>query len=261
MDRQRQNQPTSVGAQTVAKAVHLLKLIASTQGQKQRLMKIAQMAELDKSTAHRLLQRLVHERLLTRNPRTRTYQLGPLLYELGLGALPESNIKEITEPYLRSLARHTGDTVCLVVKSGFETVCLERIVGNHEIQTMTRSIGDRHPAGIGAGGLAILAQHTEQEITTTINTIEKSLTHYQLSKDTLIHQIRLTQERGFALDEGLAASHITAIGKAIKDNNGQPTAAIFVASLTERMTASRRIKVINRLETCVKEIERLQKMV
>ena len=71
----------SASAQTVGRAVSLLRLIASNQPRHLRLVDVAAMASLDKSTAHRLLQRLVQERMLARDA-SRGYRLGPLLYEL-----------------------------------------------------------------------------------------------------------------------------------------------------------------------------------
>ncbi len=120
------------------------------------------MASLDKSTAHRLLQRLVDERLLVRDDDHHGYRLGPLLYELGLAALPANNLREVAKPALELLAKSTGDMAFLVGRSGYESVCLDRIEGNFAIQTMTQGIGDRHPLGIGAGGLAILAALAEE---------------------------------------------------------------------------------------------------
>src|SRR5690606_22909690 len=111
-----------------------------------RLVDIAAMASMDKSTAQRLLHRLVHERLLARDP-VRGYRLGPLLYELGLAALPGTNLREVSQAPLHELAHSTGDMVFLVIRSGFESVCLNRIAGNYPIQTMTRTEGDRHPLG------------------------------------------------------------------------------------------------------------------
>ena len=88
-------------AQTVARAIQLLRLVASSQSRNLRLVDIAEMADLDKSTAHRLLQRLVQERMLVRDPGLRGYRLGPLLYELGLAALPETNLRQVAQPAVR----------------------------------------------------------------------------------------------------------------------------------------------------------------
>lgn len=214
------------------------------------------MASLDKSTAHRLLQRLVHERMLARDP-MRGYRLGPLLYELGLGALPESNLREISQTALYELAHATGDMVFLVRRSGFETVCLNRIAGNYPIQTMTRTVGDRHPLGVGAGGLAILASLNDSDMTTAVKAVAPRLYGYQMSESMLLDAVAATRARGgFAVDEGAAALDVTAIGKTIHDRSRSPVAAIFVASISTRMTKDRQKKVRKQLSVCTDAVER-----
>jgi DNA-binding IclR family transcriptional regulator len=172
----------STPSQTVARAILLLKLIASSKARNLRLIDIAEMAALDKSTAHRLLQRLVQERMLVRDPGQRGYRLGPLLHELGIAALPETNLREISESSLRLLAQSTGDMAFLIIRSGFETVCLNRIAGDFEIQTLTRNIGDRHPIGVGAGGLALLASLNDSEVDIAIDAVLPQLGRYSITE-------------------------------------------------------------------------------
>src|SRR5690606_11299811 len=105
----------SSSSQTVGRAIQLLRLVASSRSRELRLVDIAEMAALDKSTAHRLLQRLVKERMLVRAPGQRGYRLGPLLYELGLAALPETNLRELSTPALHRLAQATGDMAFLLI--------------------------------------------------------------------------------------------------------------------------------------------------
>lgn len=239
----------------MGRAVDLLRLVASSQLRHVRLVDIAAMASLDKSTAHRLLQRLVKERMLARDE-TRSYRLGPLLYELGLVALPESNLREASQSALNDLAQATGDMVFLLVRSGFETVCLNRIAGNFPIQTMTRSVGDRHPLGVGAGGLAILSALGDPDVTIAVKAVAAQLGRYGLTEDLLHERVAATRERGHAVDEGSAALGVTALGRPVLDPSGAPVAAVFVASIRSRMTPGRLREVDKRIVACVKAIER-----
>lgn len=244
----------SSSAQTVGRAVNLLRLVASNQPCHLRLVDIAAMASLDKSTAHRLLQRLVQERMLARDG-TRGYRLGPLLYELGLVALPETNLREVSQAALNDLAHATGDMVFLIVRSGFETVCLNRIAGNFPIQTMTRSVGDRHPLGVGAGGLAILAALGDPEVKIAIEGVAPQLSRYGLTEGVLHERVVATRKRGHAVDEGSAALDVTALGRPIHDRSRCPIAAVFVASIRSRMTPGRQREVDKQIAACVKTVE------
>ncbi|HMN78700.1 MAG TPA: IclR family transcriptional regulator [Burkholderiaceae bacterium] len=246
---------TSPPAQTVARSVQMLRLIASSKTKNLRLVDLAEMASLDKSTAHRLLQRLVAERMLVRDAGQRGYRLGPLLYEFGLAALPSSNLREVAQPGLQALAKATGDMAFLVGRSGYESVCLARIAGNFAIQTMTQGVGDRHPLGIGAGGLAILAALSESDQAIVIQTISPQLKRYRLTSRALRARIDETLEQGFAIDEGSAAADVTAIGKVICDRAANPVGAVFVASIRSRMVESRKEEVEKRLAVCAANIQ------
>jgi len=245
----------SSSAQTIGRAVQLLRLVASSQARNLRLIDIAEMASLDKSTAHRLLQRLVQERMLVRDPGHRGYRLGPLLYELGLATLPETSLRELSQPALSLLAQTTGDMAFLVVRSGFESVCMNRIAGNFAIQTMTQGVGDRHPLGVGAGGLAILSALSDGELQIVIKAVAPQLRRYRLGEKSLRERVETTRARGHALDEGSAALDVTALGRAIRDRTGSPVGAVFVASIRSRMTEGRQREVDKRLATCVASIE------
>ena len=190
-----------------------------------------------------------------RDPGQRGYRLGPLLHELGLAALPESNLRETAEPALHRLAQATGDMAFLLIRSGFDSVCLSRIAGNFEIQTMTRNVGDRHPLGVGAGGLAILAALNDGEREIVLREIAPQLNRYHLTPESLAERVRQTRERHFALDEGAAALDITALGKAIRSRSGTPMAAVFVASISSRMVESHKRHVLSSLTECVATIE------
>jgi len=249
-------QERTSSARTVARAVDLLRLIASSHSRHLRLVDLAAMAGLERSTAHRLLQRLVEERMLVRVPGQRGYRLGPLLYELGLSALPEKNLKEACHAELRRLADQTGDMAFLVVRSGYESVCLDRIAGNFPIQTMTSGVGDRHPLGIGAGGLAILAALSDTEVDIVLDAVRPQLAQYEhFDTESLKASVERTRTQGYAFDQGTAAAGVSALGMAIRLPSGVPAAAVFIATISSRLDAPRRATQSKRLAACVKAME------
>ena len=243
-------------AQTVGRAIQLLRLVASSQARHLRLVDIAEMAALDKSTAHRLLQRLQQERLLVRDPGLNGYRLGPLLYELGLAALPGTNLRELAQPALQGLARSTGDMAFLLTRSGFQSVCLDRVEGHFAIQTLARGVGDRHLLGAGAGGLAILAALSDSEQQIVLTAVTPQLRRYRLTTRLLRERIELTRQRGgLAVDEGHASSDVTGLARPLHDSLGVPIGSVLVASISARMTEARQREVDRRLLTCVAAIE------
>jgi len=243
-------------ASTVAKAILLMKLIASSHSRSLRLIDLAQTAGLERSTTHRLLQRLVKEEMLVRLRGQKGYRLGPLIHELGLGALPRTNLREVCHPALRLLAEQTGDMAFLVERSGFESVCVDRIAGDFPIQTLTSGIGDRHPLGVGAGGLSILAALSDEEVDLVLDHIQTRLTQYQTFTTASIQQaVAQTRARGYAMDAGHAASGVSAMGMVLRLTNGTPAAAVFVASISSRMDATRLAMVEKRMAAAAQQME------
>ena len=246
----------STSSQTVHRAITLLRLIASSNARDLRLLDLAAGSGLNKSTVHRLLQCLLEERMLTRTGRASGYRLGPLLYELGVAALPSRSIKEIAHPHICRVAELTGDMTFLVVRSGLETVCLDAIAGHFRIQTMTSGVGDRHPLGIGAGGQAILAALTDSEINLVLDAMKHQLRNYsKFTRQSILEDVSRCRKRGYALDENMAADGISAMGKVFCFKRNVPLGAVFVATLSSRMHEARRSKLRRHLEACAAAIE------
>lgn len=223
-----------------------------------RLVDLAEMAQLDRSTVHRLLQRLVLERLLTKGPKRGEYRLGPLLHEFGLAALPESGLRELSHNALFQLAQTTGDSVFLVARSGFDTVCVERVSGKFVIETMTEGIGDRHPLGLGAGGLSILSALSDVEVERVLSSVGPRLRRYQVSETIMRQRVQATRECGYALGHSSGALDVTAVGRCIRGPSGAPTAAVFVAGVSNRTGDARMRQIDKLLLSCVRRIETAQ---
>jgi len=170
--------------------------------------------------------------------------------------MPFEYLREIAQAELQKLAHATGDMVFLVGRSGYDSICLSRIAGDFPIQTMTRTEGDRHPLGIGAGGLAILAAMHDADVRIVLEAIAPRLPAYHLERNDVLDAVNRTRDRGgMAIDEGSAALDVTALGRAIFDRSGSPVASVFVASIGHRMKDARQKKVGKLLLSCTDSIQ------
>lgn len=239
---------------TLGRAVYLLKLVAANQVEPLRLTDLVELSSLDRSTVHRLLQRLVLERMLVRDAKGMGYRLGPLLYELGLGSLPDNNLRHIAQSAMRRLADATGDMAFLIARSGYETVCLDRVAGTFAIQTLVGGVGDRHPLGIGAGGPAILSVLGEEDSEAIYRAVEPGLARYGLNVPILRERVASARKCGYALDDGVTVKGVTAVARPILNRFDAPVGAVFIASIQSRMTSDRCAEVDKHLLICVREI-------
>ncbi|WP_280218221.1 IclR family transcriptional regulator [Nocardia neocaledoniensis] len=109
---------------------------------------------LPRSTAHRMLDRLVQLRWLRREGRS--YSLGIRLMELGSLAVHQNRVHAASVEHLQQLYRATGMVVHLAVLDGTDVVYLDKIGGRLAARVPTR-VGGRLPAAKSALGKALLA--------------------------------------------------------------------------------------------------------
>lgn len=118
------------------------------------LAEVVLLTGLPRSSAHRMLDRLVQLRWLRRQGRS--YSLGIRLVELGSLAVHQDHVHAASTEHLHQLYRATGMVVHLAVLDGNDVVYLEKIGGRLAAQVPTR-VGGRLPAARSALGKALLA--------------------------------------------------------------------------------------------------------
>jgi DNA-binding IclR family transcriptional regulator len=144
--------PAVSGTQSIERAVTVLRVLASRGRHGMPLAEIARHASLNRPTVHRILKCLCAQGATARDPDSRRYYLGQLVFELGLAASPQFTLNELCRPALLRLADRTGDTVFLTLRSGYDAVCIDRREGSFPIRALVLDVGTRRPLGVGAGG-------------------------------------------------------------------------------------------------------------
>lgn len=246
------------GAQTMRRAIRVLKLVATQPTSGMRLVDIAEQMQLARPTAHRLLKALTAEGMLTQHPESRRYSLGSLLFELGLAAAHQFNLRDICEPALTRLAELTCDTAFLFVRNGNDAVCIARKQGSYPIQTPAVPVGARQPLGVNAGGLALLSALPLIEVKQIINDIEPRLSIYgELDAEQILAHWSRAREAGYALIGNRAVPGVTAIGLPVMSAAGLPIAAVTVAATSARMVAARTKEILPLLKNAAREVAEL----
>lgn len=224
----------------IERSAQLLKLLATGGRRGLPLTQLTEHTGMAHSTVHRLLQQLLHERLVVQREGSKRYALGPLAFELGLAAAATFDLREQCRTGMQLLAEELGDTIYLSVRSGIESVCQAREEGPSPIRVNTLSIGSRRPLGQGAGGLAILAYLPEQEFEEVMAQIAPRVrAEAGLDEDELRAAVAATRRHGYAFIRNRVTLGVTAIGVPIFDSLDRPIAAISIAAIDERMRPER----------------------
>jgi DNA-binding IclR family transcriptional regulator len=96
--------------------------------------RIAELTGRDKTVMSRTLVTLSESGLVARDPETLTYRLGSRLYALA-ARTAESTLVSAARPYLRRIARHTGETTHLSVLRGGNVLTLVSELSPYEFRT------------------------------------------------------------------------------------------------------------------------------
>jgi len=244
-------------AGSLKRGVLLLKVLATAGSRGLALTEIAARAALPHPSAHRILRQLVAERLARHDTESRRYRLGPLAFELGIASSTMYDLRDVCEPFMSDLAGETEDTIYLVIRSGFDAVCMHRLEGAFPVRTLVLEVGSRRPLGVGAGGLAILAAIDDPQREEIIERISPKLGAFgKLTPQALTEACARTQEVGAAIIENKVTLGVSAIGVHFRDSMGQPVGALSVAALTQRMTAPRLRRIGLQLSKAVAGLER-----
>lgn len=246
----------SEGAQSVRRAVALLRALSTHTATGWRLSDLAEETGLDHTTVHRLLAGLVEERLATRVAGTRRYTLGALAFELGVAASPYFSLDRVAAPRLAKLAADTRDMVFLNVRSGAESVCIARHEGRKALKAYTVDVGTRRPLALSAGGVAMLvcmprAEYTEIEAQNLRSIVRRGEARQAAVRRMLQRSHRL----GYGFNEEDIIPGITALGVSINMPDGAPVASLSLAANGVDMTEPRRAMLLERLREEATAIE------
>ncbi len=246
------------GTQSVQRAVHVLREIATCEPIGIRAADLALRIGLERPTVYRILKGLLAQRMLHQEATTKCFHLGPLVYELGLAAESRATFRAPCHSAVVDLARATGDCVYLIVRSGIESVCIDRAVGDFPVKTLVLDVGTRRPLGVGAGGIALLLTCSEAEIERVLAVNAQSYAAYgHFSVERLRATLAHSRKVGYGVNHDGVIGGVSGIGLAIQPRPGLPAvAAISLSGITARMAGAREHEVVAMLRARVREVER-----
>lgn len=198
------------------------------------LAQIVRRTGLPRSSAHRMLERLVQLRWLRRSGRD--YELGMRLVELGSLAVHQDRLVRAAKPLLGELHRATGLVVHLAVLDRCDVVYLDK-VGDRLAAAIPTRVGGRQPAhctGVGKAMLAYCDQDTELDLQTR-------LTKYSISSNSqLAVELAKVRAHGVAFEREESLLGFGCVAAPI-GGPGEPVAAVSVCGPMNRMMFDQRL--------------------
>ncbi len=179
------------------------------------LAQVVRRTGLPRSSAHRMLERLVQLRWLRRHGRD--YELGMRLVELGSLAVHQDRLHSAAQPFLHELHRATGLVVHLAVLDGSDVVYLEKIAGGLGAAIPTR-VGGRQPAHCTAVGKALLAFSDPDKLDDFDVDLLPRKTRYSIStRCQLTEELAAIRARGLAYERAESVAGFGCVAAPIGD--------------------------------------------
>lgn len=232
------------------RAVQILRALAAAAPQGgQRVSELGKALGYTQATTHRLLQQLVDEGLVEQASRDKRYALSIGFFALAARAGDHGGLRERCRPALLRLGASLGDSVFLLVRAGFDALCLDRWEGPFPIRSFTGDIGGRVPLGVGQGSLAILAHLGEAERDEVMRHNVPRIAHLGALDEVFLRtEVAKVQRQGYAATNSGLIEGMAGVGVPVFDANGQVVAALSVGTLTARLAGERLPVVVDLLQ-------------
>ena len=246
--------PRSGDSKSLRRALHLLRIVADHESTGIRLKNLALSAALHQATAHRLLNALVDEGMLWMDPDTKLYNLG-IQISLMADNARWSALRSHFRPALEVLARSFLDDVDLAVVSGYDAVLVDKVHGSFPGRISSPRAGTRHPLGVSAAALALLAAYPTERAR---QIYEHNLQRYKavpwITPEAVWEEVTSSGKRGYTVVKGDIVEEATAVAVAFKAPSGQPLAAVSVSANNSRMLPERRTEIATQIRAEVQAL-------
>lgn len=222
------------------RVVRLLHLLAEQGAAGARLTAIAELAGLPRPSVHRLLRAMTAEKLVSFDAATKRYVLGIDLFLLAAKAGNPLGLRDVCRAVLLRLTASLGETLFLLVRSGYDAVCIDRSAGPLPIRSFTGDIGGRVPLGLGQGATAILAFLPADEQDEVIrHNLPRLRETSGADEASLRAELAGVVRTGYCDGAKGLIPGMTGLGVPILDQDGCAVAALSVGSTIDRLTGER----------------------
>ena len=160
------------------------------------LTELAERAGLSLSTTHRLVAELARWGALVRRS-SGEYVIGRRLWDLGLLAPVQSDLRQVASPFLHDIYGATLATVHLAVRDGTEVLYVDRLSGHASVPVVSQ-IGSRLPLHATGVGKVLLAYAPDQVRDTVLRNLTRVTPYTVTQPGRLLADLRHVRSEGFA---------------------------------------------------------------
>jgi DNA-binding IclR family transcriptional regulator len=222
------------GSQAIVRAIGVLRSYSS-ECSAMTITEIAAAVAVSVPTAHRIAKTLEGQGLLTRDPASKAFSLGPEILRLAR-LMTDRRPTSVNTQVLIAIREATGETVSLQVRVGDRRVCVAEEVSRQPIRIMS-GVGQSYPLTAGAAGKAILSLLPDEDVERLIG-LPPDPDSWPLARRELLASIRLARELGYATSEGETVQGAIAVAVPLPWSGSGAPSAINLVGPRDRITRS-----------------------
>jgi DNA-binding IclR family transcriptional regulator len=191
----------------------------------------------DKSVVYRTLSLLMIHSYVEQEPSSKKYVLGLKVMELASKKLRNIDLFSTAKPFLKDLARQTGEVVVLAVLIGDVLAYLDREEGPRAVN-LSGALGQPVPLHSTACGKSIVAFMSDDELTRIFREkglaafTEKTITNFSDFRRHL-QEVRL---RGYAIDDEETYPGVRCLAAPIRNHSNAVVASLSVSGTVQHIT-------------------------
>jgi DNA-binding IclR family transcriptional regulator len=191
--------------------------------------------DINRTTAHRLLNTLIHHGWAERHA-DGGYRLSVKFLALAHVSTQVRSFLDEIRPALARLSQLSRETVHVGVLDGFDIVHVDKIESLEHVGVSSR-IGARGVAHCTSLGKALLAASQDEFVAAYIAQAQQRMKPYRVeSVESIWADIARTRERGYSLDDEEDSIGVRCLGAAVRGAGGQPLFAISLTGPSPRFT-------------------------
>ena len=180
---------------------------------------LAHEMELNHTNVYRILETLERNDFISKDPITKQYSLGFVVWELGTIFYDRLNVGSLINPILEKLSNSTGESIFLTLLDGEEAITLAVIEPKNKVK-FSVSAGSRAPLYVGASYRSILAFMPNDTIEKIINgDLVKYTEKTKTDSTELRNELALIRKQGWAQSQSEYTPDVVAIAVPLLTNN------------------------------------------
>lgn len=221
----------SYNAPLIYKAFALIEEVAGKQAE-QGISDLARGLNISKSTIFGITQALTDLGVLTQDPITKKFSLGPTLVKLGNKAVAGADLRAIARPYIAELSYKYRETVFLGTFDEHGITIIDK-ADSPEGLKITAPVGSRIPRYAGATGKVFLSSQREPVLKKLMekpipNFTDKTITNH----DDYLKELQIVREKGYATDFEEYMRGVNAISVPLLRGPWSPVGAIWMVGFS-----------------------------